>query len=164
MFCLQGVFSSFRPTVEDPTVAGNHAFLTETPVNKYKSGNFTKVPYITGHTSHETAFMIGCKLKIKNQQLFKLLNEKSNCQISASVNSITNMVDSAIATIDQISANLSVSSEKIRKLITTAKSALIQIPNVTFNEYVQVLCINYVYFLRKCKQFFVYTSFSTQTL
>ncbi|XP_031828014.2 carboxylic ester hydrolase-like [Nomia melanderi] len=49
----------FRPTVEDPDAATDgSAFLTECPISKYNSGDFTRHPMMLGHTRDEALFFL----------------------------------------------------------------------------------------------------------
>ncbi|XP_076649641.1 acetylcholinesterase-like [Halictus rubicundus] len=49
----------FRPTIEDPDVAtDDSAFLTECPIRKYLSGDFTPHPMMMGRTHDEALFFL----------------------------------------------------------------------------------------------------------
>ncbi|XP_076286453.1 venom carboxylesterase-6-like [Lasioglossum baleicum] len=49
----------FRPTIEDPNVAtDNSAFLTECPIQKYLTGDFTPHPMMMGRTHDEALFFL----------------------------------------------------------------------------------------------------------
>ncbi|XP_076656080.1 juvenile hormone esterase-like [Halictus rubicundus] len=48
----------FRPTMENPKFAKEDAFLTECPVEKYKSGNFSRVPILLGYNHDEALFFL----------------------------------------------------------------------------------------------------------
>ncbi|XP_033328429.2 acetylcholinesterase isoform X1 [Megalopta genalis] len=49
----------FRPTIEDPAVAtDDSAFMTECPIRKYLTGNFTQHPMMMGRTHDEALFFL----------------------------------------------------------------------------------------------------------
>lgn len=48
----------FRPTMENPIFAKEDAFMTECPVSKYKSGNFSRVPILMGFNHDEALFFL----------------------------------------------------------------------------------------------------------
>ncbi|XP_068084824.1 juvenile hormone esterase [Anabrus simplex] len=56
------------PTVE-PVIEGEAAFISEDPVTLLDEGNFHKVPYLTGVTSHEGIYLVSSGIFQKNRTL-----------------------------------------------------------------------------------------------
>ncbi|XP_033327890.2 juvenile hormone esterase [Megalopta genalis] len=68
-FLVDFGFLPFRPTVENADLAPDgSSFLTQCPIQKYKSGNFSKVPLLLGHNKNEALFFLDYMVGSGNHQ------------------------------------------------------------------------------------------------
>lgn len=78
----------FRPTMENPVYAKENAFMTECPIKRYRSGNFSKVPVLLGFNHDEALFFLNYYVGQPNH--VKSLTKFVDQQIDA--NAITDQI------------------------------------------------------------------------
>lgn len=70
---VPSIEKTWWPKNSNDSEAADEAFLTEDPLEIIRRGNYTKVPFMTGYTSHEAMLFIRSKTLINN-----LSNELQN--------------------------------------------------------------------------------------